>query len=130
MKIKIPISTGELIDKITILEIKSKKIKDKKKLVNINKELTLLDKELRKDSFKRIAKKLAPLKKRLFSINTRLWNIENRLRKMEADKKFNKEFIKDARAVYINNDKRSEIKRKINLLLGSDISEVKEYSKY
>ena len=132
MKVQIPVSVGELVDKITILEIKKNKIKEKKKLKSVIMELNLLQKELSKITGKRRALKneFIKLSAKLAGINLRLWNIENRIRKMEAEKKFGKEFIEKARSVYIYNDKRSEIKNKINKLFGSKITEVKEYTKY
>ena len=132
MKVQIPVSVGELVDKITILEIKKNKIKEKKKLKSVIMELNLLQKELSKITGKHRALKneFIKLSAKLAGINQRLWNIENRIRKMEAVNKFGKEFIEKARSVYIYNDKRSEIKNKINKLFGSKITEVKEYTKY
>ena len=132
MKVQIPVSVGELVDKITILEIKKNKIKEKKKLKRVIMELNLLQKELSKITGKHRASKneFIKLSAKLAGINQRLWNIENRIRKMEAVNKFGKEFIEKARGVYIYNDKRSEIKNKINKLFGSKIAEVKEYTKY
>ncbi len=132
LKIKIPVSPGELADKITILEIKSKRVKDKLKLKSVKAELKLLQKEaalLLKTNTKR-AGKFKILKAKLYRINTALWNIENVIRALEGKKEFSKKFVQTARSVYINNDKRSEIKNSINKLFGSAIKEVKEYSKY
>ena len=132
MKVQIPVSVGELVDKITILEIKKNKIKEKKKLKRVIMELNLLQKELSKITGKHRALKneFIKLSAKLAGINQRLWNIENRIRKMEAVNKFGKEFIEKARSVYIYNDHRSETKNKINKLFGSKITEVKEYTKY
>jgi len=130
--IKIPISAGELIDKLTILELKTEHIKDKDKLVIINKELKLLNREydyLLYD-FPKLKRKLNSLKTELYKINNKLWDTENKLRVFESHKEFKEEFIEAAREVYICNDNRSKIKNKINELLGSKISEVKDYSKY
>jgi hypothetical protein len=130
MKITIPVSAGELMDKITILEIKSLKVKDKKKLLHIKYELNLLQKKhngLKINSASKI--KLNSLKKQLLKINTSLWNTEDAIRKLESNKDFGKLFISNARSVYIKNDKRFEIKNKINILLDSSLKEVKEYKK-
>ena len=130
--IKIQISAGELIDKITILELKTEYIKDKAKLGSINKELKLLKREfdyLLYD-FPRLKRKLNSLKSELRKINNKLWDTENKLRVFESHKEFKEEFIEAARKVYIYNDKRSKIKSKINELLGSKLSEVKDYTKY
>ena len=132
MDIQIPISPGELADKITILEIKAKLIKDKEKRKSINSELKLLNKEFDKikKSFPKISGKINARKKKLYDINKKLWNIEDKLRLMESKKEFNDKFIKAARMVYKYNDSRSGIKNEINGLLGSKISEVKSYAKY
>lgn len=130
--IKIPISAGELIDKITILELKKEYVKDKDKMGIINKELKLLNREL--DylyyDFPKLKRKLKSHKSELYKINSKLWDTENKLRVFESYKEFKEDFIEAARKVYIYNDKRSKIKNKINELLGSIISEVKDYSKY
>ena len=127
-KINIPVSVGELADKITILEIKKDKINNKLDLKEINKELKLLKQIWKK-------KKLLSLKvkiefKKLKKINLRLWSIEDKKRKHERDKIFDRKFINLARNVYILNDKRASIKKNINKLTGSDINEVKSYKKY
>jgi hypothetical protein len=128
MLIKIPVSTGELIDKITILEIKKIKINDKLKLTLINKEHKYL-----KDILIANIKLTKPVKENyslLKKINSMLWDIEDKKRKAEKNKKFDKTFISLARKVYIYNDKRAEIKSIINNITGSDIVEVKSYKKY
>ena len=128
MLINIPVSVGELIDKITILEIKKIKIKDKNKLLNVNKEYKYLKEILRKKikiSLK-IKNEILALKK----INLKLWNIEDKKRKAEKNKKFDSAFIKHARNVYIYNDIRAKIKHNINVLVGSKIIEEKSYSRY
>ena len=128
MLINIPVSVGELIDKITILEIKKIKIKDKNKLLNVNKEYKYLKEILRKKikiSLK-IKNEILALKK----INLKLWNIEDKKRKAEKNKKFDSAFIKYARNVYIYNDIRAKIKHNINVLAGSKIIEEKSYSRY
>ena len=128
MIIKIPISLGELVDKISILLIKKEKIKDKKKLKFIIKELIELQNKLNKIDIKKnkIKKYLKDIKK----INSKLWIIEDKIRKHEKNRKFDKKFIKLARSVYINNDSRANIKSLINEEFGSNIIEVKSYEKY
>ncbi len=126
-KIFAEISIGELLDKISILEIKLKKIKEKKKLVFIKKEYKILNQLKKKCKLK---KEINILYKSLRETNNKLWNIENKIRKHEYLNKFDKNFINLARKVYITNDKRSEIKLKINSFTKSNIMEMKSYSKY
>ena len=126
-KIFAEISIGELLDKISILEIKLKKIKEKKKLVFIKKEYKILNQLKKKCKLK---KEINLLYKNLRKTNNQLWNIENKIRKHEYLNKFDKNFINLARKVYITNDKRSEIKLKINSFTKSNIMEMKSYSKY
>ena len=132
MIIKIPISAGELIDKITILEIKTEFIDDSAKLSIINKELGLLKKEFDRviREFPNLVKKINSAMKDLQNVNRKLWNVENKLRSMESHREFESEFIEAARKVYILNDKRGKIKNKINKVFGSTISEIKSYTKY
>ena len=119
----IPVSIGELIDKITILEIKQEKIQDTNKLANVSKELLLL-----KSIFYNITQEeMKPLFVKLKEINLLLWSIEDKKRLKEKEKSFDREFIELARAVYIYNDKRAEIKRQINLITNSYIIEEKSY---
>ncbi|MFQ6022012.1 MAG: DUF6165 family protein [Acidiferrobacterales bacterium] len=127
-QISIPVSIGELIDKITILEIKSERVDDIEKLKNINKELALLSSTWNSSSYaaSEISKERAQLK----SVNETLWDIEDQIRLKEAQGQFDETFIELARAVYINNDKRAAIKREINTILGSDIFEEKSYADY
>ena len=127
MIINIPISLGELIDKISILLIKERKITDVKKIDLIHEELTLLKKTLNK-----VTKDSAidDYLNQLTDINSALWKIEDELRDCEKNKEFDKKFIDLARSVYITNDKRSEIKLEINNKFGSKIVEVKSYKKY
>jgi len=121
--IKIPVSIGELFDKITILEIKKDKIKDKSKLANIKNELIVLNLiALKVDS-----SLIEPHIKDLKSINAELWDIEESKRNKEKLKLFDSEFIQLARNVYIKNDKRAEIKKLINLATNSYIVEEKSY---
>ena len=128
MLINIPVSVGELIDKITILEIKKIKIKDKNKLLNVNKEYKYLKEILRKKI--KISLKIKNEILALKRINLKLWNIEDKKRKAEKNKKFDSAFIKYARNVYIYNDIRAKIKHNINVLAGSKIIEEKSYSRY
>ena len=124
MKILIPISLGELYDKISILEIKKELIKDPIKLENISKELD----ELVKISIKYPID--YDLYEKIKKINLSIWNIEDKIRNCEHIKLFDQYFISLARSIYHNNDKRAEIKREINLKYGSDIIEEKSYEKY
>ena len=126
--IRVPVSSGELIDKISILKIKRKKIVNKSKLQNINNELSLLNK-IYKNNFKK-NKKILLYEKELIKINKTLWNIEDKIRFFESKKNFNKRFIDLARAIYKNNDQRSKIKKKINKLTGSYLVEEKSYKSY
>lgn len=127
-KINTPISVGELFDKITILEIKKAKIKDKNKLIHVKKELSLLKNIIRD---KRISKKnISKLINQLKSINLKLWNVEDKLRIHEKNKSFKSEFISLARKVYFMNDKRAKFKNEINIHTKSQINEVKSYEEY
>jgi hypothetical protein len=124
-KILTEISAGELLDKITILEIKLNNIKDKEKLIEVNKEYKSLE-ETRKLNID-ITENLQKLVNQLSEINLKLWNIEEEKRMCEKNSDFGDNFIKLARNVYISNDKRAKIKSDINKLLGSNIKEVKSY---
>jgi len=128
MNVNVEISIGEFFDKITILEIKKERINNEDKLVNINKELDGLNDLLSKLSFTRedVAQEVSELSK----INEALWEIEDDIREKESKKVFDEEFIELARSVYITNDKRSDIKRDINIKLGSDFVEEKSYEEY
>jgi len=126
-KILAEISLGELADKITILEIKMKKIVDKESLHILNKEyqsLKAIDlKGINLDKYQKLFNELK-------SINEKLWDIENEKRLLEKNSDFGDKFIQVSRAVHFNNDKRAEIKLKINKSFGSNIEEIKEYTKY
>ena len=122
------ISSGELLDKISILEIKLKKIKDKENLKEINKEYAIL-KQSQNLNIK-LTDELKDLFNELKKVNLNLWNIEDKLRICEKNKDFGENFIELARGVYFNNDSRSKIKSEINKLLGSNIKEIKQYSSY
>ncbi|HEB41706.1 MAG TPA: hypothetical protein ENI08_01635 [Candidatus Dependentiae bacterium] len=126
--IYIEISYGELIDKITILEIKAKRISNPEKLLNVRNELETLNKTFREQIEQ--SDELLKLKKELKMINEKLWGLEDDIRAKERDKEFGIEFIQLARSVYIINDERGRIKRAINKLLGSRLIEEKEYTKY
>jgi hypothetical protein len=126
--ILVPLSVGELIDKISILKIKKKKITNKNKQKNIIKELKFLEK-IYKSNIKK-NKKLDRCEKQLIKINKILWEIEDEIRNCESKRDFKEIFIKLARSVYINNDKRSKIKREINTITGSNLIEEKSYKSY
>lgn len=132
LNISVPVSPGELIDKLTILEIKSRRIKNDQKLKTIRYELNLLKAILNRllSENKSISEKVNTSRKKLLEINKKLWDIENQIREKESSGTFDNKFISLARAVYITNDKRSEIKNKINTLFGAAIKEIKEYSGY
>ena len=127
-KILTEISAGELLDKISILEIKLIKINDKKGLLEINKEYNSL-KETQNSNIK-LTKNLENLIKELKEVNLKLWDIEDNKRICEKNKDFGKVFVDLSRNVYLNNDKRAKIKSEINKLLGSNIKEVKQYVNY
>ncbi len=122
---KIEVSNGEIADKLTIIEIKLKHIKDEAKLKNLRNEYDVLD-----EAVSKIIKKDHEYYVALLNINQELWNIEDKIRDLERDKDFGEDFVKTARAVYFTNDKRSEIKRQINELTGSNLVEEKSYQKY
>ena len=124
-KILAEISAGELIDKITILEIKKEKINNKKKLVEVNKELVSLNETLKKSI--NDESKILSFKNDLKNINLKLWDIEDGKRSAEKNNKFDEKFIQLARNVYKFNDERAKIKLAINNALGSNIKEVKSY---
>ena len=127
-QISVPVAYGELIDKITILEIKSERIREQSKLVNVRIELDLLNETWYADAVSRID--IAAERAALRGVNEALWDIEDDIRRKEKAKAFDAEFIELARAVYIRNDERAEIKRAINLKLGSTLVEEKSYQDY
>jgi len=127
-QISVPVSYGELIDKITILEIKSERIKNAAKLANVRVELDLLNGTWREDPAARTD--IAAERDALHRVNEALWDIEDRIRVKEKAKSFDTEFIELARSVYIRNDERAEIKRAINEKLGSTLVEEKSYEDY
>jgi hypothetical protein len=126
--IHVPVSPGEVLDKITILEIKSERIVDPDKLGNVRKELSLL-RDVWADSIKEDDTIIA-LHAQLKSINEKLWEIEDDIRDKERAREFDDRFVELARSVYVTNDKRSEIKKELNLHLGSQIVEEKSYQDY
>mgnify|MGYP001180561398 FL=1 len=127
-KILIEVSVGELLDKISILEIKKDKIKDPEKLEYIRDELSLLREEFKNNI--KSDKKIGELYQSLKIINLRLWTIEDDKRKCEKEKDFTENFIKLSRDVHILNDDRAKIKLEINNYTGSKIKEIKEYTSY
>jgi hypothetical protein len=127
-KILSEISAGELLDKISILEIKTEKINDKTSLKEIQKEYKILIKTQK--SLVKIKGKISELFKLIKKTNLKLWNIEDQLRICEKNKDFGNNFIKLAREVYLNNDKRAKIKSEINRVSGSNIREIKHYVDY
>ena len=128
MAVQVPVSWGEVIDKITVLEIKSEKLQDESKLANVRKELALLV-AIRDREFPNHAP-LAHLSAQLKAINAALWKIEDDIRDCERDQDFGPGFVALARAVYVTNDDRADVKRRINTLLGSDLVEEKSYAPY
>ena len=127
MIINTPVSLGELVDKISILHIKNKNIKENEKLLLVKEELSLLQETLN-DHVN--SDQIKPFLDSLIDINSKLWVIEDDIRDCERDKIFDQKFIDLARSVYFTNDKRSEIKLEINKKFGSKIVEVKSYEKY
>lgn len=127
-EIQVPVSFGELIDKITILEIKSERIEDPAKLANVRRELAALDATWRACPAGAID--IAAARAELKAVNERLWVIEDEIRLKEADQAFDAEFIRLARSVYFENDERARIKREINTALGSTLVEEKSYKDY
>jgi hypothetical protein len=127
-EIKVPISPGELLDKITILRIKSQRMTDPKKLANVRGELEALEATWMSTPLAKIDTQAEVQKLR--AVNERLWVIEDDIRDKERAQEFDAEFIRLARAVYFENDERAAIKRRINAALGSSIVEEKSYAEY
>jgi len=125
----VEISNGELLDKISILELKLLKIEDEEKLVNIKKEFDTLN-PLVVDLFEKYDGQLQNHYLELAKINGQLWDIEDWIRDCEREKRFDKEFVELARSVYITNDKRCEVKKIINLMTSSGLVEEKSYKEY
>ena len=127
-KILVEVSVGELLDKISILEIKKNNIKDTKKIKFINDEYVILKNQFENNV--KIDEKLNNLFKSLKEINNKLWNIENEKRLCEKNSDFGEKFIKTSRDIHFLNDKRGKIKLEINNHTGSKIKEIKEYTNY
>jgi hypothetical protein len=125
--ISIPVSVGEMIDKLSILQVKKTKVNDEEKLIFINKEFELLY-NFSLEYFNNPEVEL--IYEKLILVNTNLWDIEDNLRVMEKEKNFNDDFIELARKVYITNDERFRLKNEINMVTNSEIREVKDYVKY
>ena len=124
----VPISPGELLDKITILRIKAVRMTDPVKLGNVRLELELLESTWRDSGF--AAAGISGDERALHDVNDRLWDIEDRIREKEARQSFDRDFIELARAVYLYNDERAAIKKRVNIALGSRIVEEKSYKPY
>ena len=122
------ISPGELLDKISILEIKLEKVKDKDRQKKIKNEYDILKKV--QNSSIEMSDKIKDLYRSVSNVNIKLWDIEDKIRICEQNKDFGKNFIELARGVYFNNDKRAELKNEINEILKSNIREIKQYENY
>jgi hypothetical protein len=127
-EISVPVSPGELLDKITILRIKSSRMSDTQKLANVRSELKVLEETWGASPYAK--SDIAADVNALLRVNERLWAIEDDIRDKERAQAFDSEFIRLARAVYFENDERAAIKRRINLTLGSRIVEEKSYAEY
>jgi len=127
-EITVPISPGELLDKITILRIKSTRISDPEKLVNVRMELQVLEDTWRGSAYAKAGIEAEVIA--LLEVNERLWVIEDGIRDKERAQEFDADFIRFARAVYFENDERAAIKRRINTKLGSELVEEKSYAEY
>lgn len=128
MLLQVPLSVGEVLDKITILEIKSERIGDADKLKNIHNELNALRPLVDGEPFN--SDEITALFAELKSINEELWVIEDDIREQEGKRDFGQRFIDLARAVYVTNDRRADVKKRINLATGSDLVEEKSYEDY
>jgi len=128
MIISVPVSVGEVVDKVTILEIKSARISDKAKVANVKAELDALRPLVSGGVFD--SAELVELTDGLRAVNGELWDIEDNIRAEEAAGRFGDRFVELARAVYVTNDRRAELKKKINLATGSQLVEEKSYEDY
>ena len=126
MMVQVKVSLGELVDKLSILEIKAQKITDPEKLSHVQKEREALQSTLNELALEGIE----AFQKELFEVNSELWDIEDRIREKERNSAFDAEFIEIARAVYVTNDKRFAVKDRCNRHYGSSLQEVKSYEKY
>jgi hypothetical protein len=127
-EIKVPVSPGELLDKITILRIKSSRMTDARKLANVRTELRALEQIWNDSAY--AAVDVTSEVSALLAVNERLWSIEDDIRDKERAKTFDADFVRLARAVYIENDERAAIKRRLNVALGSGLIEEKSYAEY
>ncbi|HEX4153008.1 MAG TPA: DUF6165 family protein [Steroidobacteraceae bacterium] len=127
-EIKVPISPGELLDKITILRIKTQRMTDPAKLANVRVELDALEETWSVSAY--ASADVAADVDALLAVNARLWTIEDDIRDKERAKAFDEDFVRLARAVYIENDERAAIKRRLNVKLGSSLIEEKSYAEY
>ncbi len=127
-EILVPVSYGELLDKIAILQIKSERMRDEAKLANVRNELSALEKTWM--AHPAAGHNVVELRKRLKAVNERLWQIEDDIRLKEKDQAFDAEFVRLARSVYFENDERARIKKEINAALGSAYVEEKSYADY
>ncbi len=123
----VALSWGEVIDKITILEIKQERLSSPEAIGNVRRELAALNKVVADST---APDGLAALKQALKTVNEKLWDIENKIRAKEAEAAFDRSFIELARSVYVNNDERAKLKREINKLLKSELVEEKQYTSY
>ena len=131
--ITIPVSFGELVDKVTILELKLQYIKESSKISNIKRELLLLNESCHtycQQHSTSIKHQIYPVRCNLTEINKQIWTIEDDIRKKEKLKEFDEKFIQLARSIYINNDKRAKLKRQLNEIVNSEVQEEKSYEKY
>ncbi|MBS0364513.1 MAG: hypothetical protein JSR67_01670 [Proteobacteria bacterium] len=126
--ILVPISPGELLDKITILRIKAARMEDPARLANVRLELSLLEQTWRESGA--ATAEVSADERALQAVNEQLWDIEDRIRDKEARQSFDRDFIELARAVYVSNDERAAIKKRINAQLGSRLVEEKSYRQY
>ena len=125
--ITVPVSVGELIDKLSILQVKKNNIKDSKKLIEVSKEFDALN-EISEEFFQN--KDVEGIYQSLIEVNSKLWDVEDKLRIFEKNQKFDKEFIELARLVYYTNDERFSLKNKINQMTNSELKEQKSYEDY
>lgn len=126
--INVPVSFGEVVDKITILEIKSERIQDPDKVANVRRELELLERTWTAAIVGKAD--VSDARARLKGVNEELWEIEDEIRVRESQKDFGNRFVELARSVYVTNDRRADIKKEINLALGSELVEEKSYENY
>jgi hypothetical protein len=129
MTVQVPVSVGELLDKLTILAIKLERIEDAGKRANIAREQEALERVVAAEGLRAIAG-VAELEAELRRVNEQLWEIEDAVREHERQQRFDAAFIALARGVYVTNDQRSELKRRLNALVGSELVEEKSYAAY